>query len=78
MGRMTVGIMDMAENMPIKSVDLLLSKTTKDNAKFMATPPIQLIIVPKVIIVKFSASKYHFPSLKEVYHDFNMKKDTVL
>ena len=53
MGRMTVGIMDMAENMPIKRVDLMLSKTTKDNAKFMATPPIQLIIVPKVIIVKF-------------------------
>ena len=52
MGRMTVGIMDMAENMPLK-VLITVVKTTKDNAKFMATPPIQLIIVPKVIIVKF-------------------------
>ena len=48
---------------PASKVLWLLSNTTKDKAKLIAVPPIALITVPKVMIVKFFVHKVAFLSI---------------
>jgi hypothetical protein len=80
-GSVIPGRIEAAENRPLSHVEDVWSNTTKLNASPMATPPMALISVPSVIMVKFlvhSVCSITTPHFNEILSDFSDRKNTLL